>query len=66
MVLSEHGIDEKVVTYPASGFARTLNAKSNQGNDRAWGGNPMVMGRPAKRWQNIRPISSLPDARQSA
>lgn len=38
------GVENDVVTYTASDFARTLNANSNAGSDHAWGGNHIVMG----------------------
>ncbi len=42
--LVELGVQDDVVTYTASDFARTLNANSNNGSDHAWGGNHIVMG----------------------
>ncbi len=42
--LVELGVENDVVTYTASDFARTLNANSNEGSDHAWGGNHIVMG----------------------
>lgn len=39
----ELGVDDKVVTFTASDFGRTLTS-NGQGSDHAWGGNHMVMG----------------------
>lgn len=40
----EHlGLDEEVVTFTISDFARTLTSNGN-GSDHAWGGNQMIMG----------------------
>jgi len=38
------GVENDVVTFTASDFARTLSANSNDGSDHAWGGNHIVMG----------------------
>ena len=41
--MEELGISEKVTTFTASDFGRTLTSNGN-GTDHAWGGNVMVMG----------------------
>ena len=41
--LAELGLQEKVTTFTASDFARTLTS-NGRGSDHAWGGNHMVMG----------------------
>ncbi|MEL6673904.1 MAG: DUF1501 domain-containing protein [Bacteroidota bacterium] len=41
--LEELGLSEKVTTFTASDFGRTLTSNGN-GSDHAWGGNVMVMG----------------------
>ena len=42
-VLVELGVQDKVTTFTASDFGRTLTS-NGQGTDHAWGGNHMVMG----------------------
>ncbi len=42
-VLIELGVHDKVTTFTASDFGRTLTS-NGQGSDHAWGGNHMVMG----------------------
>lgn len=41
------GMTDKVVTFTASDFARTLNS-NGKGSDHAWGGNQIVMGGPVR------------------
>ena len=41
--LVELGVDDKVTTFTASDFGRTLTS-NGEGSDHAWGGNHMVMG----------------------
>jgi len=43
--LIELGLQDKVVTFTISDFARTLTSNGN-GSDHAWGGNQMIMGGP--------------------
>jgi uncharacterized protein (DUF1501 family) len=38
------GVENDVLTYSVSDFARTLGANSNIGSDHAWGANHIVMG----------------------
>lgn len=38
------GVENDVVTFTASDFARTLSPNANAGSDHAWGGNHIVMG----------------------
>jgi uncharacterized protein (DUF1501 family) len=40
----ELGVENDVLTFTASDFARTLTANSNNGSDHAWGGNHIVLG----------------------
>jgi uncharacterized protein (DUF1501 family) len=41
--MTELGINDKVTTFTASDFARTLSS-NGKGSDHAWGSNQMVMG----------------------
>ncbi len=43
--MTELGMQDKVVTFTISDFARTLTSNGN-GSDHAWGGNSMIMGGP--------------------
>ncbi|MBK7790988.1 MAG: DUF1501 domain-containing protein [Saprospiraceae bacterium] len=43
--MTELGMQDNVVTFTISDFARTLTSNGN-GSDHAWGGNSMIMGRP--------------------
>lgn len=43
--MTELGMQDNVVTFTMSDFARTLTSNGN-GSDHAWGGNSMIMGGP--------------------
>lgn len=43
--LAELNLSDKVVTYTASDFGRTIENNSNQGTDHGWGSNQLVVGR---------------------
>ena len=45
--MTELGMQDNVVTFTMSDFARTLTSNGN-GSDHAWGGNSMIMGGPIK------------------
>ncbi len=45
--ITELGLQDNVVTFTMSDFARTLTSNGN-GSDHAWGGNSMIMGGPIK------------------
>ena len=45
--MTELGVQNDVVTFTASDFARTLNS-NGRGSDHAWGGNQIIMGGPVK------------------
>ncbi|MCS7314659.1 MAG: DUF1501 domain-containing protein, partial [Bryobacterales bacterium] len=44
----EMGVADRVVTFTASEFGRTLNANSNNGSDHGWGGHHFVLGAAVK------------------
>ncbi len=44
----EMGVADRVITFTASEFGRTLNANSNAGSDHGWGGHHFVIGAAVK------------------